>query len=192
MAAGAFATRERTWRHPASAGLSEGIPAGLSPRQLPGQAGCERDAGGGRSGRRAEHPCGQPAHPAAEAGEPCAALLARLSHGAACLPRHAWAHGRDSAPWLPALAASPAAPAFPWGFVPEPPRVNRSPALCRSLGDQGPGEEEGSAFLSEHSAWWGLCEGGRRRGTTHKGRSKGISWCGWEQGSVPPGRIALP
>lgn len=50
------------------------------------------------------------------------------------LPWCAWAHGHDSALRLPALTASPTAPASPRGFVPEPPQMNQS-RVC--AGPQG-------------------------------------------------------
>lgn len=106
---------------------------------------------------RAEHPCEWPAHPAAAAGEPCAVLPVRLSHRVARLLRRAWAHGRDSAPRLPALATGPAAPGAPVG--------ESELALCRAPGD--PVAEEGLAFLSQRGEEE---EGGPGCvwGTTHK------------------------
>lgn len=103
--------------------------------------------------RRTEHPCPQPAHSATEAAEPCAVLPTGLSHGASRRLRRAWAHGRDSAPRLPL------APRLL--LLPRAPAGESDPALCWAPGV--PAAEEGLDFLSQRSAWQGLCEGRRRR-----------------------------
>lgn len=56
------------------------------------------------------------------------------------------------------------------------------------VGDYGPQVGRGErGLLSEHSAWWGLCEG--REGEPPAER---VPWCRWDQGAVPAGRIRCP
>lgn len=69
--------------------------------------------------------------------------------------------------------------------------MNQSRFCDGPWGIEVPRQREGRLFSLSTQHGGASCEGRRRRGTAHKEGLRGISWCGWEQGSVPPGRIAL-